>query len=163
MKAWSNSIRIQYAERLVFLKIAFEAITQTEKTHESVCKLREIFEALPNTSARDSKILVWSPEEKRIRTWTWREKTCCVTDLEHWFRTFGDARNDIIHEGKLPQFEYSLTDSNFNGHLFWTAEYLLRGVIKVLLEECGYCDAWRSERRRTIKATVEVATSNQGC
>ena len=70
LKAWSNSTRVHEAERLVFLKTAFEGITGESQSHKGARKLREIFEALPNASARDSEILVWSPEEKPIRTRT---------------------------------------------------------------------------------------------
>ena len=48
---------------------------------------------------------------------------------------FGEARNAIIHEGKVSQLEYSLSNTAYNGHFFGTAEFLLRGVIKVLLSK----------------------------
>ena len=162
VKAWPNSTRLHEAERLVFLKTAFEGITGKSKPHESARKLRRMFEELPNTSVRDSEILVWSPEEKPIRTRTStpkrrRRRTSLVTDLEHWFMQFGDARNTIIHGGALPKLEYSGSNSTYKGPFVWTAEYLLRGVVKVLLSKCGYDHAWRSERWRTIKSTWEDA------
>ena len=68
---------------------------------------------------------------------------------------FGKARNKIIHEGKLPQLTYTGSNAAYNGCFVFTAEFLLRGVIKVQLSKLGYDDAWRSVRWRTIKAAWE--------
>ena len=158
-RAWHNTATVQYPERIVFLKTAFEAVTGTSSTHKSAKKLRKIFEKSPAT-AQDSEVLVWSPEEKAIRTHTWvdrsnRRRTRAVTDLEHWFMEFGAVRNTIIHDRKLPPLEYSISDTAYSGHFFFTAEFLLRGVIKVLLAKCGYEAAWRSETWRVIQAILE--------
>ncbi len=67
---------------------------------------------------------------------------------------FGEARNIIIHEGGLPELTYS-GPCVYNGLFFFTGEFLLRGVIKVLLSELGYDNAWRSELWRTIDAAWE--------
>ena len=76
--------------------------------------------------------------------------------MEAWFRAFGDSRNKIIHEGKLPQLTYSGPNPAYDGHFVSTAEFLLRGVIKVLLaSKPGYEDIWRSQLWRTIEATLE--------
>ena len=58
----------------MFLKTAFEALTGTNKSHESATFLRELFEAVPNTSPDDSDLLVWSPAEKAIYTRTYEKK-----------------------------------------------------------------------------------------
>ncbi len=42
-----------------------------------------------------------------------------------------------------------------NVPFIFTGEFLLRGVIKVLLSELGYDNAWRSERWRTLDAAYE--------
>ena len=75
---------------------------------------------------------------------------------------FGDARNTIIHDGKVPQLMYKgpkpmCKDPNpaYDGHFVCTAEFLLRGVIKVLLSKLEYDDAWRPKLYRTIKTTLE--------
>ncbi len=158
-KAWSNTQAVQWPERLVYLKTAFEALTGTSTNWKSARKLREIFEALPNTTERDSEVLVWSPNEKPVHTRKWVEKgqrkSALITDLEDWFIAFGDARNTIIHEGRLPEFTYSGSNPTYNGPFIFTAEFLLRGVIKVLLSELGYDNAWRSELWRTIDAACE--------
>ena len=162
-KAWRNTATVHFPERLVFLKTAFEALTDTSNSRENAHKLRQIFEELPDTTAEVSEIaetLVWSPSEKPVsRTWvsrSGRSQTHCITDLEAWFIEFGDARNSIIHEGKLPPLMYSGPNPTYNGHVVFTAEVLLRAAIKVLLStKLGYKDAWRSQSYRAIKAIIE--------
>lgn len=149
-KAWTNSQAVQWPERLVYLKTAFEALTGTSTSWKSARKLREIFEALPHTTDRDSEILVWSPEEEPVHSRTWVDKngqhqSTHITDLEHWFIEFGEARNSIIHNGELPEPTYSGSNPTYSGPFIFTAEFLLRGVIKVLLSELGYENAWRPE------------------
>ena len=158
VKAWSNTATLHFPERLVFLKTAFEALTGSSKSWKSAERLREIFEELKDTTERDSEILVWSPKEKPIWTQTWHDKEGCIqtkliTDLEHWFIEFSAVRNGIIHEGKLSLPTYSGPTTAYKGKFFFTAEFLLRGVIKVLLsKKPGYEDAWRSEIYRDAKA-----------
>ena len=155
-KAWLNTKAIQWPERLVYLKTAFEAITGTSTNWKSARKLRDIFEALPDTTKEDSEILVWSPEEKPVHTRTYKKsKSTLITDLEHWFMAFGKTRNTIIHEGRAPEPTYSGSNCAYNGSYFFTAEFLLRGVIKVLLSELGYGNAWRSELWRICDAAWE--------
>ncbi len=85
-----------------------------------------------------------------------------ITDLEHWFIEFGRARNTIIHAGGMPEFAYSHPKSAYNGPFTFTAEFLLRGVIKVLLSDLGYQDAWRGALWRDINAAFrgEEGTGN---
>ena len=160
VRAWHNNVTVRYPERIVFLKTAFEAITGTSKTHKSAKELRGIFEELPGTTVENSEYLVWSPEEEPVHTQTWVDRngethTCRITDLEHWFRAFGKARNTIIHEGVVPELMYSGSNPNYDGHFFFTAEFLLRVIIKILLSKLGYENAWRPEYWRTIHAILE--------
>ena len=172
-KAWHNTRILHDPERLVFLKTAFEAITGTSDSLQSARWLQERFQKLPHTTERDSKILVWSPTEKYVdRSWishSGKHRNESMTDLETWFMEFGATRNAIVHDGALwqgedPYFTYPglkpvyqpvTSRSTYYGLLFFTAEFLLRGVIKVLLSELGYENAWRSELRRTIEAVCE--------
>ena len=78
---------------------------------------------------------------------------------------FSHARNSIIHEGKVPDLTYPNSKSgkpialrpDYHGHLFFTAERLLRGTVKVLLSRLGYNDAWRSRLWRSIKENMDNA------
>ena len=163
VKAWRNTATLHYPERLVFLKTAFEALTGTSNSSESGCWLRHLFEELPTTTARNSEILVWSPKEEPIsRTWTdkrGQSRNKCMTDLEVWFMEFGNVRNSIIHEGARSEFIYPgsnpvyqpITSTAYNGYFFFTAEFLLRAVIRVLLStKLGYGDAWRKDAHSSV-------------
>lgn len=66
VKAWRNTVTVHFPERVVFLKTAFEALTGTSKSHRSAHVLRQLFEALPDTSPSDSERLVWSPAEQPV-------------------------------------------------------------------------------------------------
>ena len=155
-KAWHNTRTVEWPERLVYLKTAFEAVTGYSD-HESAHELRRIFEELRDTAVvADSEILVWSPEEKPGQIRCGADKCDrLITYLEAWFKEFGDARNTIIHEGQVPKLMYSGPSPAYNGHFFFTAEFMLRGVIKVLLSKLGYDNVWRLELWRTINATLE--------
>ena len=170
-KAWRNTATVHYPERLVFLKTAFEAVTDTSKSFESASKLRRIFEELRDTTECDSEILVWSPGEKPIHTRTWKDKcgqSHCIkiTDLEAWFMAFCEVRNAIIHDGEVSDLMYPNSNSDqpialrsvYHCHLFSTAELLLRAIIKVLLsEELGYRNAWRSMLSRCVLEAIDDA------
>ena len=129
-----------------------------------------MFEELKDTTELDSDVLVWSPEEKPVHRRIWKDRSgrsrCSkITDLEAWFMAFSDVRNTIIHEGRVPDlmYPYSATEqpvasrSVYHDHMFFTAEQLLRGTIKVMLSQLGYRDAWRSRLWRCIEETMEDA------
>ena len=156
-KAWRNTATVHFPERVVFLKTAFEAMTGTSKSHVSAQKLRQLFEAVPNTSPTDSELLVWSPAERPVHTWTFmkngKPQTVQVTGLEHWFMSFADARNTIIHQGVVPSLAYTNPqNAGYEGPFVFTAEFLLRAVVKVSLAQFGYPDLWRSAVWRAVKA-----------
>lgn len=160
IKAWRNTATVHWSERIVFLKTGFEAITATEKSHVSAQLLRDLFRAVPDTAPQDSELLIWSPAETANRTRQWTDRGGNVhvdqlTDLEHWFMEFATARNSIIHNGIVPSLVYTEPASAYNGHMVFTAEFLLRTVVKVSLGTLGYPDLWRSEIWRIVKATYE--------
>ena len=177
-KAWRNTATVRYPERLVYLKTAFEALTGTSTPHCSARSIRKTFEALPSTTEEDSEALVWSPAEKAVlRKWVslgGKHKEERLTDLETWFMEFSAVRNAIIHDGELGQGEFRYPSPNpvytpvarrtaYHGPFFWTAEFLLRGVIKALLSaKLGYEDAWWTGDWRAFRALYnEVLTSTQ--
>ena len=169
-KAWLNTRTVHDPVRLVFLKTAFEALTGTSTTCKSASHLRQLFEALspPPTEESAADYLMWSPSERPIRR-TWVDKKGKsqegrMTDLEVWFREFGDARNTIIHKGEMPELMYPVRPVYhpatgkpvYHGRFFFTAEFMLRGAIKALLaSKLGYKNVWRSELWRTLLAEDE--------
>lgn len=168
-KAWHNTTVVHDPERLVFLKIAFEAITGEGESRKSASKLRQTFEGLPAVTENDpdflAEFLIWSPKEKPVHTWVSRHcKTHNqLTDIEAWFMAFSDVRNAIIHEGIPPALAYpsSPTDPEkireiYYGDFFSTATYLLCSAIKVLLCKRGYKDAWFPHCLRTIGDSIDI-------
>lgn len=161
-KAWRNTASIHYPERLVFLKTAFEALTGKSKAHQSASELRRIFESLQDATEDDAEFLVWSPTEKPIHNWNGNR----ITDLEAWFRAFSDVRNEIIHEGTIPDLIYPPNGTTYpitsreiyRGHFFSTAERLLRSAIKVLLSKMGYKEAWYPKPYRDLCDILESST-----
>ncbi len=159
MKAWRNTSTVQWSERLVFLKIAFEALTATDKSHISGERLRDLFRAEPNTAATDSELLMWSPAESVCKTRHWTDRSGVarssqVTELEHWFGAFADARNTIIHNGVVPTMSYT-EGTEYDGQFVFIAEFLFRAVVKVTLSQNGYPDLWRSRLWQIIKEVYE--------
>jgi hypothetical protein len=141
-KAWRNTPSISWEDRIVLLKTGFEALTQKSKTHETAASLRELFERVIVGEARlyATDHLLWSPNETSSRRFVGKDgKSHDCTDLEHWFRTFGQARNAIIH-GDLDSgdLDYALDGSAYSGPMFHTAERLLREAIKVELTRLGH-------------------------
>jgi hypothetical protein len=166
-KAWRNTATVHFPERVVFLKTAFEAMTGTSKSHVTAQQLRQLLEAVPNTSSTDSELLVWSPAESPVHTWTFmkngKPQTVQVTGLEHWFMSFADARNTIIHQGVVPSIAYTNPqNAGYEGPFVFTAEFLLRAVVKVSLAQFGYPDLWRSAVWRAVKAAYDELDASEG-
>ena len=155
VKAWRNTATVHFPERLVFLKTGFEAITGTSESWKSARVLRQLFESLPSTSSKNSEQLIWSPTERPVHPRTFKSKgkehTEPITDFELWFMAFADARNRIVHDGIEPDLNYSGASPAYDGHLVFTAEFLLRAAIKASLESLGFPDLWRSALSRAIR------------
>lgn len=78
------------------------------------------------------------------------------TDLEHWFRTIGDARSSIIH-GDLDAaaLGYAADGSAYSGPVFHTAERLLREAIKVELTRLGHDRLYYDPTVRSVCTYLE--------
>jgi hypothetical protein len=81
--------------------------------------------------------VLWSPKERPDLQRQWGKKPEVRSELEDWFLVLADARNKIIHEGRVPPLEYPAPPerplSRYAGHLFWTGERVLREAIKATL------------------------------
>lgn len=165
-KAWRNTATVHFPERLVFLKTGFEALTGTGNSRKSAQALRELFESLPGTTAKDSERLVWSPEEKplheRVSERKGKRHSELLTDLEQWFMVFAHARNRIVHEGAVPEFDYHAANLAYAGHLVFTAEFLFRAAIKASLEGLGFPHLWREELARVIRVGYPQIVAQTG-
>jgi hypothetical protein len=77
--------------------------------------------------------------------------------------SFADARNTIIHQGVVPPLVYNAANANYTGHFVFTAEYLLRAVVKVSFAQFGYPDLWRSPSWRAVEAArAELGARTSG-
>ena len=138
-KAWRNTPSLDWPDRIVFLKTGFEALTGQSKTHQAAAQLRRMFEETVGPGGLGHDALLWSPTERETRAFvddSGRQRRC--TDLEHWFRSFGAARNAVIHGDVSPEtLTYDEADSAYNGPMFHTADRVLRESIKVVLTSRG--------------------------
>lgn len=162
-KAWRNTPSINWEDRIVFLKTAFEALTGTSKTHEAGAALSRRFGEAIVGDAREytARHLMWSPSETPTRRFTDRFGKCWdCTDLEHWFRTFGEACNGVIHGAVTTQdFSYEEHGSAYNGPMFHTAERLLREATKVELTRLGHDRLFLDATTRAVCRHLEKLES----
>ena len=150
-------------QRLIALKTGFEALFNTSSSAEGARKLRALF---VDTTRRHRDLLPWSgllwtPDERKdLWRWFWLPKGSRQIErrdeIEDWFKTLADARNDVIHRGRLtsevyqPPLERPL--SRYVGHLLWVGERVLREAIKAKLgADVLLCGA--IARRAWAKAT----------
>lgn len=152
--AWRNSRSITFANRTVMLKTAFDALTATDKTHRAAAWIESMYCALKTEGVNDemTEHLLWtSSEEKRhVRHWGDGQSEDC-TDLVHWFHSFGEARNEIVHDGLEQNLVYEVDGSAYNGPFVNTGERLLRETITVCLRDFGFEDIWQPEMVRFFK------------
>ncbi|HVC78580.1 MAG TPA: hypothetical protein VND96_18900 [Candidatus Micrarchaeaceae archaeon] len=162
-KSWRNTVSLGAEDQVVMIRTALEALTGTSKTRRAIAWLEQTFDALRQHGAHDARFtehLLWSPDERPTREITLpgrdgKPETHAVTDLGHWFSTFGHARHQIVHEGVVPQLTYELDGSRYNGPLFHTGERLTREAIKASLIRFGYSDLWQQEIFRALKRTIQ--------
>ena len=143
-KTWLNTPSIGWEDRLVFLKTAFEALTGCSGTKQAGRKLKSIFESTQSQEGKQLELrtLLWRPNEgTRLRNFNGKQRS--ITDLEHWYGTLADARNEIIHKGSIPNLQYKESDSVYNGPLVEIGDRVLREAIKVEMGNLGYPEAWR--------------------
>jgi hypothetical protein len=143
--ALSNPVAVTTQQRLIALKTGFEALLgESDSSREAARKLRELFEATaaPHLGLLPSPNVLWSPKEKKnlVRQYVTKKgktKEDVRSELEDWFMTLAEARNAIIHEGRVKVVEYSAPPerplSRYAGRLFWKGERILREAIKATL------------------------------
>jgi hypothetical protein len=165
-KVWRNTESIQGADRVVMLKIGFDALTGTDRTHVGAQWLRELFGdlATAGTDDDDAEHLLWSPSETpqrtRIRRDTGEPEKC--TDLEHWFKTFGDTRNEIVHTGRVRALTFEEPGSAYSGPMVFIGERLLREAIRLAFARFGYQELWQDPLHRALARRFRNAEHDEG-
>ena len=153
-KSWANSASISSEDRIIFLKIASEALSGTDSSRRSACRLRTRYasclsqEGAGVVGAND---LLWRPEEPKLnRTWKDRSGSPCTEALsafEHWYMALADVRNEIAHSGRASTLDYS-EGTAYDGPLVEIADRVLRELIKLSLGLGGHPAVWRRGRGR---------------
>jgi hypothetical protein len=137
--ALSNPVAVTMQQRFIALKTGFEALLDSSKSREAAHRLRALFEgvAKPHHDLFPCAEVLWSSTERTDLRRTWNKKVELWSELEDWFMTLAEARNKIIHEGRVSVTQYKAPPerplSRYAGHLFWIGERVLREAIKARL------------------------------
>lgn len=169
-KSWRNTPSLGPEDRIVMLRTAFEALTGTSEAQEAIDSLEATFGALKGlgATAESTKHLLWNPNETPHRDFKFvgkagAAKTFRLSDLGHWFSTFGSARHLVVHEGLVPGLTYNETGSRYDGPFFHIGERLFREAVSAALSRFGYTNLWQDEWGRvTEKVLARLASQEHG-
>lgn len=160
LKSWSNSASITDEDRVIYLKVALEVMSGTHKSTEAARRLNLLFGSVMEQTGAPIGIddLLWSPWEPSLtRTWGASHQTEQRQLFEHWFMAFADARNEIVHDGRVAHLDYDEQASPYTGPLVEIGDRVTREAVKVLLGRCGYPAVWRSKlSRASMRAASEL-------
>ncbi len=163
MKAWANSASISDEDRVIFLKVALEALAGTHWSRDAAEHFVVMFALAQEQTGGPIGLedLLWSPAESTITRWrisrSGAEKSEDLTLFEHWFMALADARNEIVHAGSAASLQYAEAGSPYEGPLLEIADRVVREGIKVMLGRCGFPAVWRSPlARASMRATERL-------
>lgn len=166
-KAWRNSPSIGGEDRIVMLRTGFEALAGVSTTAAAGAAIEAVFAQLRarGASAESTAHLLWNPDERSDRPLTYpeggKQKTIPVSDLRHWFAALASVRNEVIHEGTVPEISYAEAGSAYAGPFFHVGERVLREAIKVSLLRFAYDDLWRDPMSRLLAKTWSQFVADQ--
>jgi hypothetical protein len=151
-QAWRNTDSVRSVDRIVMLKTGFEALTGERTTYAAAMWLERRFSRLrAGVTDLMADHLLWSPSESQARTFVdKRGRSRTYSDLVHWFCTFGEVRNEIIHEGSAKSLDYQAAGSAYCGNMVFVGERLLREAIRLSFEDFGYPHLWKQAAVREI-------------
>lgn len=152
-RSWNNSPSIGFDERLVFIKVAIEALTRESDNRRSASAMASTFRSTLTQEGDGLGLdrLLWSPDEPLLqRTYgnEGQKKQAQLTQLEHWACALGDARNVLVHGEKAVDHWYQAEDSPYNGPFVEIGDRVLRELITVELGRLGYPRVWRDSLDR---------------
>lgn len=146
------------------LRTGFEALLgDCDGSDEAAARLRDLFRGLAATDPTDH--LLWSPHEAETLTYRWTSRSgapreALTTPLEHWFRSFSEVRNSVVHRGASVSALTYEEATAYQGRYFWTAERLLREAILVAFGRSGYPDLWLPQITRSLRTKVATNWPN---
>jgi hypothetical protein len=151
LKSWQNTPSVSYEDRLIFVKVATEAITGEDRNDESAAKLEALFASAAEQDGEGvgTDELLWQPDQPTfVRVWTTRAakpqtKAKTVSAFVHWACALGDARNALVHGEDGTTLVYNQEGSPYNGPFVEVADRIVREAIGLLLGQCGHPSVWR--------------------
>ncbi len=149
LRSWQNSPSQSWEDRLVAIKVASEAMTGKDRSHEAAAELERLFRdasAQPG-DGHGLKHLLWRLDGPVLtRSWTTRggkRDSKDVSEFEHWYGALADARNAIVHGDDDVALVYEEPSSHFTGPFVEVADRVMREAVLVQLGECGFPAVWR--------------------
>jgi hypothetical protein len=165
LRSWQNTPSITWEDRLVFLKVATEALTAEDRTVESAKKLEALFERAANQDggALGTDDLLWQAgQPSMLRSWTTRSgahHSDTVSAFVHWLSALGDARNALVHGEDGTSLDYHESGSAYDGPFVEVGDRVLREAVLLALGECGYPAVWRRGMTRASFKTFQHLAS----
>ncbi len=149
LKSWQNTPSISWEDRLIFVKVATEALTGKDKNTESAKKLEAILASAAEQEGEGigSDDLLWQPNQPSyVRHWTdgnGKPRSEEMSAFQHWAMALGDVRNALVHGEDCKNHNYEQNSSPYNGSFVEVGDRVVREAIAILLGECGHPEAWR--------------------
>jgi hypothetical protein len=117
LRSWRNTPSITWEDRVVYVKVATEALSGTDSTEKSAELLEAIFAGAANQPGEGlgTDRLLWDPSAaSRSRSWTTmsgKAKTAVVSAFAHWYWALADARNALVHGEDGASLTYDVSGS----------------------------------------------------
>lgn len=160
LKSWQNTPSITWEDRLVFVKVATEAISGKSDNADSAKALEALFQSASQQDGQDVGVddLLWQAQQPRFeRTFqrSGESHTEEVSAFVDWAMELGRARNKLVHGNDGVSVEYEKPGSAFNGPFVEIGDRVIREAIGLLLGEAGFAAVWRRGIARASYSAME--------
>jgi hypothetical protein len=158
VKSWRNSTSLSWEDRVVHLRTAVDALVGSDATKAAINWLNDLFASAGETESED---LLWASGHGTFeRTWGNPPKSAMLPALDHWFWSFADERNEIVHHGGARSLVYEQAGSPYSGMLVDVADRVVADAILVSLGRCGFNHLWKSHLWRAIARALHEHDSS---
>ena len=103
--------------------------------------------------------LLWNKDHPQFDR-THNGKTHQLPAFEHWFRSFADRRNEVVHEGIAGSQIYDESASPYKGNYLEVAERVVLEAILVTMHQLIPGHYWRTPTWRAIAAAFDGTASD---